>query len=140
MSPAAPGDGLTATYIGTEQAEFAAMLRALPRDSWRYPSMCAGWSVRNVVVHTAAHIHGQQQDATAVGHYARCPEEELISRLESPPYEDDDPSITVRRRSAEIQRGELMIHQQDVRRALGLRRIIPLDRVEGVLSFGLQPI
>ena len=56
------------------------------------------------------------------------------------PYETDDPSVTIRRRFAEIQRGELMIHQQDVRRSLGIQRVIPLDRVEGVLSFGLQPV
>ena len=106
-------------YIEAEQAEFAEMLRALPHDSWREPSLCTGWSVRNVVVHVAAHIHNQQQDKTVVGHYSRCPEEELISWLGSPPYERDDPSLMIRRRSAEIQRGELMIHQQDVRQRPG---------------------
>lgn len=140
MGQGATQDGLTAQYIEAEQAEFAEMLWTLPPDSWLQPSLCAGWSVRNVVVHVAAHIHNQQQDQIVVGHYSRCPEEELISWLGSPPYERDDPSLTIRRRSAEIQRGELMIHQQDVRRALGVQRFIPLDRVEGVLSFGLQPI
>jgi uncharacterized protein (TIGR03083 family) len=140
MDEVATQDGLTARYIAAEQAEFATMLRSLPRDAWRAPSICAGWSIRSVVVHAAAHIHDQQQDKTAVGHYSRCPEEELISWLESPPNEVDSPSAIIRRRSAEIQRGELMIHQQDVRRSLGVRRSIPLDRVGRVLSFGLQPI
>jgi hypothetical protein len=91
-------------------------------------------------VHVATHIHDQQKDLTAIGHYSRCPEEELILYLESAPYEADDPSLTIRRRFAEIQRDELMIHQQDVHRSLGIQRVIPLDRVEGVVSFGLQPV
>jgi uncharacterized protein (TIGR03083 family) len=116
------------------------MLRALTGEAWNKPSLCADWSVRNVVVHVAAHIHDQQQDTEVVGHYSRCPEEELIAWLESPPSDPDGDTLVARRRAAEIQRGEIMIHQQDVRRALGIPRVIPLDRVEQVLSFGLQPI
>lgn len=120
-------DGLTAQYIAGEQADFAGILRTLPPAAWGEPSLCAGWTVRQVVVHVAAHVHDQQRDVTVLDHFSRCPEQELIAYLESPPHESDDATLTVRRRSAEIQRGELMIHQQDVRRTLGMARSIPSD-------------
>jgi hypothetical protein len=63
-----------------------------------------------------------------------------VAWLASPPAEPAEPNYLARRRFAEIQRGELMVHQQDVRRALGISRVISHERVQGVLAFGLQPI
>jgi uncharacterized protein (TIGR03083 family) len=133
-------DRLTADFIQAEQAEFADLLRALPQDAWIEPSLCEGWSVRDVVVHTAAHIHNQQQDQSLISRFASGPKHELIAWLESAPAESTESMYQARRRFAEIQRGEVMVHQQDVRRALGITRVIPQDRVQGVLTFGLQPI
>jgi uncharacterized protein (TIGR03083 family) len=130
----------TAEFIASERAEFAAMLRTLPGDAWSKPSLCSAWSVRDVVIHTAAHIHDQQQDVGVISQYASGSDEAILDWLESPPAEPEESDYQARRRFAEIQRGELMVHQQDVRRALGVSRVIPQERVQGVLAFGLQPI
>lgn len=60
----------TAQFVAAEQAEFAAMLRTLPPRGWSTPSLCSKWSVRDVVVHTAAHIHNQQNDHAVIGQFA----------------------------------------------------------------------
>jgi len=133
-------NGSTADFIQAEQVEFADLLRALPRDAWAEPSLCEGWSVRDVVVHSAAHIHNQQQNQTLISRYASGPVDALIVWLESNPAESTESAYQARRRFADIQRGELMVHQQDIRRALGIPRVISQERVQGVLAFGLQPI
>lgn len=133
-------NGTTAQLVEDEQNEFGALLDELTSEEWANPTLCVGWTVRDVVAHAAAHIHNEQQNRTIVAHFTRCPTLELVSWLRSPPAESDDPSWRTRRLFAEVQRGELMIHQQDVRRALARPRVIPTDRVTSVLSFGLQPI
>lgn len=130
----------TAQVVAAEQAEFAAMLRTLSPEEWSTPSLCSKWSVRDVVIHTAAHIHNQQNDEAVISQFASRSEEVLVSWLESPPAEPTESDYRSRRRFAEIQRGELMVHQQDVRRALDIPRIIPHERVQEVLAFSLQPI
>jgi uncharacterized protein (TIGR03083 family) len=130
----------TAQLVAAEQAEFTMMLRTLPPEAWSTPSLCSKWSVRDVVIHTAAHIHDQQNDHAVISQYASRSEEALVTWLESPPAEPTESDYRARRRFAEIQRGELMVHQQDVRRALGIPRVIPQERVQEVLAFSLQPI
>jgi uncharacterized protein (TIGR03083 family) len=130
--------GSKAELIRDEQAEFVELLRSLPSASWSRPSLCTGWSVREVVLHTAAHIHNQQRDKTIVEEYSKRSEAELIEWLESAPFESKSPSARIRRLSSEVQRGELMIHQQDVRRALEMPRTIPTGRITAVLEFGLR--
>ena len=130
----------TAQLLAAEQADFAAMLRILPPEAWSRPSLCSKWSVRDVVIHTAAHIHNQQNDRIVISQYASGSEEALVAWLESPPAESTDSDRRAQRRFAEIQRGELMVHQQDVRWALGMPRVIPQERVQDVLAFSLQPI
>jgi uncharacterized protein (TIGR03083 family) len=133
-------DGTTAALIHDEQTELVVFLRSLPANSWDHPSLCSRWSVRDVVVHTAAHIHGAQQDRAVIEHFSDAPTNKLIEYLASAPEEHPDEPRRDRRLVAEVQRGELMIHHQDVRRALGIARAIPIERVAAVLSFGLAPI
>jgi uncharacterized protein (TIGR03083 family) len=140
VEPKTAFNGSTTHFLQAEQADFAVILRSLPLDAWSKPSLCEGWSVRDVVVHAAAHIHNQQQERSVIGRYASGSPDALIAWLESAPAESTESTYQARRRFAEVQRGELMIHQQDVRRAIGILRVIPQERVEGVLSFGLQPI
>lgn len=136
----AQGKGSTAELIKDEQTEFADLLRSLPSASWSRPSLCEGWTVREVVLHSAAHIHNQQRDKAVVEEHAKRTDAELIEWLESAPLESKAPSAWIRRLSSEVQRGELMIHQQDVRRALDMPRAIPTERISAVLEFGLRPL
>jgi uncharacterized protein (TIGR03083 family) len=117
-------DGTTAGLIHDEQTELVAFLRSLPAKAWDHPSLCARWSVRDVVVHTAAHIHGAQQDRAVVEHYSNVPTDELIEYLASRPEERPDQPLRDRRLLAEVQRGELMIHHQDVRRAIVFLEVV----------------
>ena len=134
----AQGKGSTAELIRDELAEFVELLRSLPSASWGRPSLCASWTVREVVLHSAAHIHNQQRDKAILEEYSRRSDAELTEWLESAPFESKAPSARIRRLSSEIQRGELMIHQQDVRRALDMPRAIPAGRVTAVLEVGLR--
>ena len=77
----------TAQFVAAEQADFAAMLRTLPAEEWSTPSLCSKWSVRDVVIHTAAHIHNQQNDEAVISQFASRSEEALVAWLESPPAE-----------------------------------------------------
>jgi hypothetical protein len=130
--------GSTAELIRDEQAEFVELLRSLPPASWSRPSLCTGWTVREVVLHSAAHIHNQQRDKAILEEYSKRSDTELIEWLESAPFESKAPTARIRRLSSEVQRGELMIHQQDVRRALDMPRAIPTGRITAVLEFGLR--
>src|ERR1700684_1975212 len=100
----------TAKFVDSDQAEFAGMLRTLPPNSWSAPSLCSKWSVREVVIHTAAHIHDQQNDCAVISQYSIRSDEALVAWLESPPAESMESDYRARRRFAEIQRGELMVH------------------------------
>ncbi len=130
--------GSTAEMIKDEQSEFVGLLQALPSSSWSRPSLCTGWTVRAVVIHSAAHIHNQQRDKAVLEESSERSDAELIEWLSSAPVESKAPSGRLRRLSSEIQRGELMIHQQDVRRALDMPRAIPTGRSTAVLDFALR--
>src|SRR3974390_2542793 len=92
----------TAEFVASEQAEFAALLRTLPTDAWSKPSLCSEWSVREVVIHTAAPTHDQQQDLRVISQYASGSDEAIVDWLESPPAEPAESDYQARRRFAEI--------------------------------------
>jgi uncharacterized protein (TIGR03083 family) len=163
-----------------EQAEFVELTGALSKDEWRTPSLCEGLSVRDVVVHVAAHIHHepsladlasvaprarslarleQAVDALVARRYEHRSAEELAAWLASPIVIGGrataagglpgltflqrrfPESGTVRRAlafDAQVQLSELMIHQQDVRRAVDRPRSIPAARASRVLDFTLN--
>jgi uncharacterized protein (TIGR03083 family) len=133
-------DGTTVHLTRSEQEQFVQLLRSLDESDWASPSLCERWSVKDVVVHTAAHIHNRQADKALIRRYAEGSTMDLVDYLESAPEELPGSPRKERRLFAEVQRGELMVHQQDVRRALGAARDIPFDEAAAVLSFGLQPI
>ena len=43
--------------IAAEQQDFVDVLRAATEEQLAAPSLCAGWSVRDVAIHVAWHIH-----------------------------------------------------------------------------------
>ena len=133
-----------------EQAEFVELARELTPAEWSAPSLCAGLSVRDVLVHIAAHIHGEpsQQEIIRVAlragpsisriekrldciqqvrHAGRSPEN-VIAWLAAPRAVPDSPT----------QLSELVIHQQGIRRAVVRPRAIPAERVEAVLDHSIS--
>ena len=62
-------DGTTAQLIREEQDEFAALLAEFAPEEWEHPTLCEGWTVRNVVADVAADIHDKQLDQAIVAQY-----------------------------------------------------------------------
>lgn len=129
--------------VEAEQAEFVALLRELTPAQWELPSLCAGWSVHDAVIHIAIHAHtnpiqrntelaraGFNEQKQMEPERARTTEE-LVDWLGSPATLGGPFDILT-------QLSELMIHQQDVRRPLGIPRRIPSERLAVVLDFGVS--
>ncbi len=128
--------------VEAEQADFATMLRGLTPEQWKAPSLCRGWSVHDAVIHIAIHSHtttaqrftelaraGFSEDRQMEPERAR-PSDELVDWLASP-------ATLGGRFDILTQLSELVIHQQDVRRPLGIVRQIPADTLSVVLDFGI---
>jgi uncharacterized protein (TIGR03083 family) len=130
-----------------EQEWFVEMLRALDPEMWSTPSLCEGWNVRDVVLHTAWHIHlspiellkSVPDTFRSKGKIAkfnallwdRCAQlstDSLTEWLASPAQVNQN------------NLGELIVHQQDIRRPLGLRRTIPSDRLSWILGYCSTPL
>ena len=129
--------------VAAEQADFAALLQGLTSEQWEAPSLCRGWSVHDAVIHIAIHAHttpvqritqlaraGFSEDRQMEPERTRSTEE-LIDWLASP-------ATLAGRLDILTQLSELVIHQQDVRRPLGIPRSIPADRLSIVLDFGIS--
>jgi uncharacterized protein (TIGR03083 family) len=126
----------------TEHADFIALTRLLTADQWAEPSLCRGWTVRDVVVHTAWHIHRDRKalvgfllksaisgsakaGANQIARDGDRSNDSLVEWIASPGHCDL------------VNLGEMMIHQQDVRRPLGLIREIPEDQLIRILDISL---
>jgi uncharacterized protein (TIGR03083 family) len=137
---------MTETYevrnmIEDEQVEFAEMLRGLTAEQWEMPSLCKGWSIHDEVIHIAYHEHVAPVARATELARARFSEDrqmqpfrtkskaELVDWLASP-------ATVGGRFDALTQLSELVIHQQDVRRVVGVDRKIPTDRLAVLLDFG----
>ena len=125
-----------------EHADFIALTRSLSADQWAEPSLCSGWNIRDVVVHTAWHVHrdrkavvgfllkssisgSSQAGANQIARDGNRSNDSLIQWLASPGQCD------------QVNLGEMMIHQQDVRRPLGLNREIPEHQLARILDISL---
>jgi uncharacterized protein (TIGR03083 family) len=121
-----------------------ALLRDLTPAQWEVPSLCAGWSVRDAVIHSAFHSHfGPLGRVKELGRFGFSePKQiaaerhrstgELIDWLASPAKLGGGSNELL------TQLSELVIHQQDVRRALGMPRPIPPECLAVVLDFGVS--
>ncbi len=126
--------------VAAEQAAFAALVSTLDTEQFSVPSVCYGWDVRDVVVHAAAHIHGQQRNAGLLAEYRKRSDDDLVAWLASPVKVSRSPFKWFRDVDAHVQLGELVIHHQDVLRSLGRSRTIPAEHLRAVLDFGFRPL
>ncbi|MEO8697715.1 MAG: maleylpyruvate isomerase family mycothiol-dependent enzyme [Acidimicrobiales bacterium] len=118
--------------IEAEQADFVALAEQLTPDQWHAPTSCDGWSAFDVVHHVALHTHrsvrelvqGSQRQAARRG----CDTPAKVAELLAAPVQAQ---LGWEMR---LQLAELLIHQQDVRRAVGLARHIPSERLTVVLT------
>ena len=123
-----------------ERREFADFLATLTPEQWDGPSLCSQWRVRDVVAHTISCDDELTTFGLAVRFLRRrtdCPiaSTPLGSRLRQTPARRTCstgprpyPTPRIDRRLRRHDRTLLldgMVHQQDIRRPLGMPRVIP---------------
>jgi uncharacterized protein (TIGR03083 family) len=130
-----------------EREEFAALLEGLTPQQWDSPTLCDRWNVRDVVAHVIGYdplSRGQllrrmakglvtRGGANAVGveACARKSPEELTALMHAYAV----PQGLTSGFGGKIALTDGMIHQQDIRRPLGLPRSIPAESLRTALDF-----
>jgi uncharacterized protein (TIGR03083 family) len=130
-----------------ERAEFAAFLHGLTPEQWDSPTLCQLWRVRDVAIHTVSY-----DELSTAGLVARFLKGRLsvgrINAVGVADYADRSPQQIVALIRANVEPHGLtggfagrialtdgMIHQQDIRRPLGLPRTIDQERLRTALDF-----
>jgi len=130
-----------------ERDEFAALLEGLTPQQWESPSLCERWRVRDVVAHVIGYdplsraqlmrrmakglVTRGGANAVGVAEYAgKSPEEltELVRKYA-------EPQGLTAGFGGRIALTDGMIHQQDIRRPLGIPRTISAESLRTALDF-----
>jgi uncharacterized protein (TIGR03083 family) len=130
-----------------EREDFAGFLDGLTPEQWNTPSLCAGWSVRDVVAHCVS-FEGLSPRDLAARFLKGCLQTDRINGLAVAALADRSPEqlVKILRDNArpkglgagfggKVALTDNMIHQQDIRRPLRLARIIPAERLIAALDF-----
>ena len=126
-----------------ERADLAAYLEDLTDDDWHAPSLCHGWSVKDVVAHVVSYeelgalevlgrlARGRFVHANEVGvqEFAPYSTAELLDFLRAHLRPQ---GLTAAFRGM-IGLIDGTVHHQDIRRALNHHRTIPTERLERIL-------
>ena len=132
-----------------EREDLRTLLAGLDEEQWRAPSLCAGWSVRDVVAHVLSYEElGRRQlverlarsrfrvdrsNALGLQDYSACTPAELLALL----GDHLTPAGLTAGMGGAIALTDGMIHQQDIRRPLGLPRTIAAERLVPALRTAL---
>jgi uncharacterized protein (TIGR03083 family) len=130
-----------------EREEFAALLDGLTAEQWDSPTLCDRWRVRDVVAHVIGYdpltraqlirrlakglITRGGGNAVGVAEYACKSPEELTALM----HQYVVPQGLTAGFGGKIALTDGMIHQQDIRRPLGIGRIIPAESLMAALDF-----
>lgn len=130
-----------------ERRDLADHLESLAEDEWRRPSLCEGWSVRDVAAHVSAYdalgwpgtlarfagsrFSLDRCNQALVERDRGVPTEQLVARLR----EHADPRGITALFGCAIALTDGLLHHQDIRRALGHPRTVPGERLVAALSF-----
>jgi uncharacterized protein (TIGR03083 family) len=130
-----------------EREDLADLLSGLTPEQWAHPSLCAGWRVREVAAHvvsfeemsprelTARFVRGRLQmdriNGLGVSDLGGDSTEQLIALLR----DNAEPKGMGAGFGGRVALTDNMIHQQDIRRPLGLARTIPAERLRAALDF-----
>jgi uncharacterized protein (TIGR03083 family) len=130
-----------------EREDFADFLSGLTSEQWQHPSLCAGWTVRDVAAHCVSFEGLSASELTTRFLKGRL-STDRINALAVDALADRSPDqlIAILRDNAEphglgagfggrVALTDNMIHQQDIRRPLGIPRTIPAERLRAALDF-----
>ena len=130
-----------------ERVEFASFLQGLTPEQWANPTLCDKWRVREVAIHTVS--YDELDTAGLVGRFLKGRlSTDRINAIGVADYADRSPKQIVGMIRANTEPHGLtggfggrialtdgMIHQQDIRRSLGLPRTIDPARLRTALDF-----
>lgn len=126
-----------------ERADLAEFLATLTPAQWQAPSLCAGWTVKDVVAHVVSYdelsaggllrrfAKGRVRHANQVGvdEFSQLSGPELLDHLNR----HLDPAGLTAWFGGIIGFVDGTIHHQDIRRALDRPRVIPAERLARIL-------
>jgi uncharacterized protein (TIGR03083 family) len=130
-----------------EREAFADLLKGLAPHEWKAPTLCAGWTVRDVAAHTVAYLGQTRLGLTAAmlaarGQVDRINDRALRAGAGLGPDElctlmraGVDPSGVGALYGCRVALIECLVHQQDIRRPLGRPRTIPAAALLASLAF-----
>jgi uncharacterized protein (TIGR03083 family) len=140
--------------IAAELAELTDLLAGLAPERWEQSSLCAGWTVRQIVGHLVADYDprltvrraatgalrsgfsfDRYLDASARAHEAGRAPEQLVEALRTLDLTKGVARFVPARRRLH----EHVVHHQDVRRPLGRPRTMPEERLRAVLDVAHEP-
>ncbi|HYZ69885.1 MAG TPA: maleylpyruvate isomerase family mycothiol-dependent enzyme [Mycobacterium sp.] len=130
-----------------EREEFAALLESLTPEQWESPTLCERWRVRDVVAHVIGYdpltraellrrmakglVTRGGANAVGVAEYTGKSPEELTALVR----QYSVPHGLTSGFGGKIALTDGMIHQQDIRRPLGIPRTIPTESLRIALDF-----
>ena len=133
----------------SEREDFAAFLETLSPEKWEAPTLCERWNVREVAAHAISfdELRGgalvrrflkgwltvDRINQVGVDDYADRTPEELIALIRT----HAEPHGLTAGFGGRVALTDNMIHQQDIRRPLGLPRTIDARRLRVALDFAL---
>jgi uncharacterized protein (TIGR03083 family) len=132
-----------------ERRDLLELLRSLDESQWDEPTLCEGWTVRDVVAHVVSYdslSRAQLAARFAQGRFwlSRVNQAGLASMRDAPPQFLLDaverhlrPAGLTTAFGGRIALVDALIHHQDIRRPLGLPRVIPTQRLRTALRFSL---
>lgn len=135
-----------------ERRDLADLLDTLTPDQWALPSLCEGWTVRDVIAHLISYEEiGYLALAGAIVRSGFRPVR--LNRARQEAYRDHEPQqlveilrshLTPRGLTAGFGGGigltDCVIHHQDIRRPLALPRVVPHDRLLAALDMSLRAL
>jgi uncharacterized protein (TIGR03083 family) len=132
-----------------ERKDFAAFLATLSPQQWEAPTLCASWRVRDVVAHVISYeelgVRGlagrfakgwflpNRVNAVCLAEYNTRSPEELLALFN----DHVEPRGLTAAFGGMIALVDGVIHQQDIRRPLGMPREIPAERLLPALKAAL---
>lgn len=130
-----------------EREEFASFLHGLTQEQWNSPTLCELWTVREVAIHTVSYdelsaaglvarflkgrLNTDHINAIGVADYADRSAEQITALIRA----NAEPHGLTGGFGGRIALTDGMIHQQDIRRSIGLPRTIDPERLRTALDF-----
>jgi uncharacterized protein (TIGR03083 family) len=127
--------------VRSEQDELHAVLVDLPAEDWDRPSLCGGWKIRDVIAHlismNSAGLLGFMQATVSIHWFNATEVRRRSSRTPDRLLREFERVMGMRGLGRVVPPPamlvEWLVHSQDIRRALGLPREVPPERLELLL-------